>query len=83
MTERYKGYWLYGSALPGPPNKFHWEPRGTVLKDCRGGSVVEVVRIHDPGIAFDLKGFAEFYAMEISRMFIDHCLPTSRELGDN
>jgi hypothetical protein len=74
MMERYKSYWLSGSALSGPPNTFHWESRGTVLKEGRSGSVVEVVRIQDPGITFDLKGFAEFYGMEISRIFVDHCL---------
>ena len=41
------------------------------------GSVVEVVRIQDPGITFDfdVRGFAEFYGMEISRIAVDHLLP--------
>jgi hypothetical protein len=75
--ERYKGYWISGSALPGPPNAFHWESLASILKDGRLGSIVEVVRIRVPGITFDLKGFAEFYGMEISRIFVDHCLPSS------
>jgi hypothetical protein len=77
MMERYKGYWISGSALPGPPNTWHWESLGSVLKDARSGSIVEVVRIQDPGITFDLKGFAEFYGMEISRIFVDQCLSSS------
>jgi hypothetical protein len=24
---------------------------------------------------FDLRGFAEFYGVELSRMVVDHCLP--------
>ena len=77
MMERYKGYWTSGDALPGPPNTFYWKSLGSVLKDGRFGSIVEVVRIQDPGITFDLKGFAEFYGIEISRLFVDHCLPSS------
>jgi hypothetical protein len=77
MIERYKDYWISGSALPGPPNTFHWESRGTVLRDDRSGSVVEVVRIQDNGITFDLSELAEFYGMEISRLFVDHCLPST------
>jgi len=75
--ERYRGYWISGSAHPGPPNTFHWESLGSVLKDRRLDAIIEVVRIQDPGITFDLKGFAEFYGREISRIFVDHCLPSS------
>ena len=75
MMERYKGYWISGTAVPGPAYTFYWESLGTILKDGRKGSVVEVGRLQDNGITFDLAGLAEFYGMEITRMFIDHCLP--------
>jgi hypothetical protein len=75
--ERYKGYWISGSAVPGPPYTRYWESLGCVLKDGRSGSIVEVRRIQDPGITFDLKEFAEFYGMELSRMVIQHCLRSS------
>jgi len=75
MMERYKGYWISGIAVPGQPNTVYWESLGSVLKEGRLGSVVEHVRIQDNGITFDLAGLAEFYGMEITRMFIDHCLP--------
>jgi hypothetical protein len=77
MMERYKGYWITGSAVPGPPYTRYWETLGTVLKDGRSGSIVEVGRIRDNGIRFDfeLAGFAEFYGMELGRIFVDHCLP--------
>jgi hypothetical protein len=74
MMERYKGYWNSGSALPGPPNTWYWDSLGSVLKDGRGGSVVEVWRIQDPGITFDYADFAEFYGMELSRIFVDECI---------
>jgi hypothetical protein len=35
MMERYKGYWISGTALPGPPNTRYWESRRTVLIDGR------------------------------------------------
>jgi hypothetical protein len=75
MMERYKGYWISGSVIPGPPNTSYLELLGTILEDGRGGSVVEIGRIRDPGITFDLAGLAEFYGLEISQLFVDHCLP--------
>jgi hypothetical protein len=33
MMERYEGYWISGSAVPGPPNTCYWESLGSVLKD--------------------------------------------------
>jgi hypothetical protein len=48
---------------------------GSVLKDGRKVSIVEVVRIQDTGITFDLAGVAAWYGMELSRLFVDHCLP--------
>ena len=73
MMERYKGYWISGSA-PGPPHTHYWESSGSILKDGHLSSVVEVVRIQEPGITFDfdVRGFAEFYGMEISRIAVDH-----------
>jgi hypothetical protein len=75
MMERYKSYWISGSAFPGPPYTRYWESLGCVLKDGRSGSVIEVGRIQDSGITLDLKEFAEFYGLELSRMVVDHCLP--------
>jgi hypothetical protein len=77
MMERYKGYWISGSALLGPPNTFYWESLGSVLKDGRLGSIVEVVRIKDNGITFDYAGLAEFYGIELAQIFVEHCLPSS------
>jgi hypothetical protein len=77
MMERYKGYWISGTAVPGPPNTFYWESLGTILKDGRKGSIVKVVRQRDNGITFDLDGLAAWYGMELSRMAVDHCLPSS------
>jgi hypothetical protein len=75
MMERYKGFWISGSALPGPPYTRYWESLGCVLTDSRSGSIIEVGRIQDTGITFDLAGLAELYGMDLSRMVVDHCLP--------
>jgi hypothetical protein len=73
MMERYKGYWISGSAVLGPPNTPYWESLGSILKDGRMGSIVEVGRIQDNGITFDLAGLAAWYGMELSRIVVDHC----------
>jgi hypothetical protein len=77
MMERYKGYCFSGSAVPGPPNTVYWESFGSILKDGRKGSIIEVGRIQDNGITFDLAGLAAWYGLEISRLFVDHCVPSS------
>ena len=56
MMERYKGYWISGSPLPGPPNNRYWECLGIILKDGRVG--IEVERIQNNDITFDLSGLA-------------------------
>jgi hypothetical protein len=67
MMERYKGYWISGSAVPGPPNSRHWKSLGTIPKDGGKNSVVEVGRIQDTGITFDLAGMAATHGMELER----------------
>jgi hypothetical protein len=77
MMERYKGCWISGSALPGPPYTRYWESLGCVLKDGRSGSIVEVGRIQDAGITCGLASLAQFSVLELGRMVVDHCLPSS------
>jgi hypothetical protein len=75
MMERYKEYWIYASAIPGPPNTRYWESKVSILKDGPQGSVVEVGRITDRGINFDLQGVAVWYAQHLGEIAVDHCLP--------
>jgi hypothetical protein len=75
MMERYKGWWITGSGAPGPPySSWCWYPKGSVLKDGRLGSVIEIGRIEDNGITFDIKALAVWYGMELSRIAVDECL---------
>jgi len=77
MMERYKGYWISGTALPGPPNTFYWKSLGIILKDGRKRSVVEVGRIQHTGITFDLAGLAEFYESELGSGLVSCYSPLS------
>lgn len=76
MMEQYSSYWISGSAIPGPPYTLYWESRGTVLKSARHGSVIEVLRLRDRGVRFDfdMRGVAEWYGLELSRIVVDECL---------
>jgi hypothetical protein len=72
--QQYNGYWISGTAVPGPPYTTYWESMGTVLKPGHSGSVVEVGRIQYPGETFEMKEFAEIWGMELARIVVDECL---------
>ena len=74
MMEEYNGYWVSGSAVPGPPNTTYWTMRATVLKQRPNGSVFEVVRAQIDDWTIEFKELAEWFALEISRMIVDHGL---------
>jgi len=78
MEQHYKNYLIAGSAIPGPPNSGrYWCAQGSILKIRPNNSVVEVARLNDNGITFDLAGVAEWYGMELCRIAVDDCLPSS------
>ena len=75
MEQHYKDYLIAGSAIPGPPNTgWYWYAHGSVLKCRPDGSAVQVARLNDNGITFDLAGVAEWYGMELCRIAVDECL---------
>jgi hypothetical protein len=74
MIEQHRGYWIHGSATPGPPNTSYWESLGIVLKPGRNGSVIEVARLQDKGMTFDMEELAEWYGLELCRIAVDECL---------
>ena len=74
MMQQHNGYWISGTALPGPPYTTYWESMGTVLKPGRSGSVVEVGRIQDPGFTFELQELAASWGMELARIVVDEYL---------
>ena len=60
MMERYKGYWITGSAVPGPAYTHYWESFGTVLKDSRLGSLVDGFKTLVPGSTTTCAGSPSF-----------------------
>ncbi|MGE5305613.1 MAG: hypothetical protein ACM3TN_20065, partial [Alphaproteobacteria bacterium] len=69
---------ILGTAVPGPPYTLYWESQGSVLKPGRYGSLIEVLRLQDRGARFDfdMRGVAEWYGLELSRIVLDGCLAT-------
>jgi hypothetical protein len=72
MMQLHKGYWISGTAVPGPPYTTYWEILGTILKPHRGGSIVEVARLRLPAVtAFDwgrcFMNNAPHYVVSLSR----------------
>lgn len=78
MVEQYSGYWISGSAMPGPPYTLYWESLGIVLKSGRHGSLVELVRLRDREARFDIREVAEWFALERCRIVVDECLTTNK-----
>ena len=73
MMEQRRGYWIHGSAVAGPPYTSYWKSLGTILKSGRSGAVIEVGRLHDSGVTFDMAELAEWYGLELSRIAVDEC----------
>ncbi|MDP2607177.1 MAG: hypothetical protein Q8S00_31970 [Deltaproteobacteria bacterium] len=69
--EQYKGYWITGSADPGPPYTTYWEILGTILKPHRGGSVVEVARLRLPAFTVEIKELEEWFGLELAWIVVD------------
>ena len=74
MMQSHKGYWISGSAVPGPPYTTYWEILGTVLKPHHGGSVVEVARLQFPKFTVEMKDLAEWFGLELARIAVNECL---------
>ncbi len=74
MTKQHNGYWISGTAVPGPPYATYGTPYGCVLRQHPSGSVVQLTRF-TPG-SFGLKGdsVAAWFEVELARMVVDECL---------
>jgi hypothetical protein len=73
MMQQHRGYWIHGSAVAGPPNTSYWESLGIVFKPSRQGSMIEMGRLRDSGITFEMSEVAEWYGLELSRIAVDEC----------
>ena len=70
--ELHKGYWICGSAVPGPPNTTHWLTESSVCERQPKGNIVEIVRVQDDDWCLDFKELAEWFGLELSRTIVDH-----------
>jgi hypothetical protein len=75
MMEQYNGYWISGSAVPGPPYTTYWNPSGDVLFQRANGSVVELVRFTLHTFKLDDDGVATLFGLELARLVVDTCSP--------
>ncbi len=55
--QQYGDYCISGTAAPNPSNIDYRETLGTVLESKPGSSVVEVARLRDTGVTFDVRGW--------------------------
>jgi hypothetical protein len=75
MMQQHNGYWISGSAIPGPPYMTYWEALGIVLESGRGSSVLEVARLHLTDYTIEIKELSEWFGLELARIIVDQCLP--------
>jgi hypothetical protein len=77
MMEQHRGYWISGSAVPGPHYTSYWESLGMVLKSGRQGSVIEVCPLRDTGATFETREMAECTAWNFPGLWSMNALPQS------
>jgi hypothetical protein len=74
MMQQHNGYWISGSAVPGPPYTTYWVPYGSVLRQRTNGSVVELTRFTLTSFELDDDGVAAWFGLELARIVVDECL---------
>ena len=62
----YNGFWISGSAKPGPPYTDYWTPGGAVLFQRDNGSIVELVRLNLESFELDDQGVAALFGLELA-----------------
>ena len=77
MMEKYRGFWIYGNALPVTEFLLgrvpQWYTKGSIDYVRPRGSLVELTRFQLPGTKFEEKEIAEWFGLEISRLAVDTC----------
>ena len=68
---QYNGFWISGSAMPGPPYTDYWTPGGAVLFQRQNSSVVELVRFNLESFELEDQGVAALFGLELSRLVVD------------
>ena len=74
MMEQHEGYWISGTAVPGPPYTTYRTPNGRVLRQRANVSVVELTRFTLESFEVADNAVAEWFGLELARMVVDECL---------
>ena len=78
MMQRYKGYFIEGSALLVHPSRLDWYVGGSVLVSGRSSSIVEIGRFRFQRFTVSIKELAEWFGLEVARIVVDKCLAPRR-----
>jgi hypothetical protein len=76
--QQYARYWISGSAIPGPPYTAYWQSEALIYKSGRSGSIIQVARLVDLWLRFDLRALADWFALELCFLMVDNCLAPRR-----
>ncbi|HEV8719162.1 MAG TPA: hypothetical protein VGW77_00805 [Candidatus Binatia bacterium] len=74
MMQPYKGYFIEGTALLVHPFSPDWYVGGSVLKQGRSTSIVEIGRFQLQRFTVDTKAVAEWFGVELARIAVDELL---------
>jgi hypothetical protein len=69
----YKGYFIKGTALLVHPFSPDWYVGGSVLKQGRSTSIVEIGRFQLQQFTVSMKELAEWFGLELARIVVDEC----------
>ena len=72
--QEYNGYFIDGTAKMVHPFDPTWYPGASVLRQGPRGSIIEVARLEPPSFTVTLKGVAEWFGLELSKLVVDDCL---------
>ena len=68
---QHNGFWISGSAVPGPPYTQYWTLAGAVLFQRSNGSVVELMRFNLGSFELENQGVAALFGLELARLVVD------------
>jgi len=71
MMQQHNGYWISGTAVPGPPYTTYWTPHGSVLRQRLNGSVVGITRFTFKSFELEDDGLAERFGAVLAQLLFD------------
>ena len=68
---QHNGFWISGSAVPGPPYTQYWTLAGAVLFQRSNCSVVELMRFNLESFELADQEVASLFGLEFARLMVD------------